>query len=61
VLIVCEGYATGSIHEATGQSVWHSTKRNLKAVALALRAKYPGFKKSSLQRMTTTRPRATPA
>jgi putative DNA primase/helicase len=46
VLIVCEGYATGaSIHEATGYPVVVAFNAgNLKAVALALRAKYPDLK-----------------
>jgi len=45
-LIVCEGYATGAtIHEATGQPVAIAFNAgNLEAVALALRAKYPGLK-----------------
>jgi len=43
VLLVCEGYATGaSIHEATGQAVAVAFNAgNLRAVAEALRAKYP--------------------
>lgn len=42
-LIVCEGLATGaSIHECTGQAVAIAfSAGNLKAVAMALRAKYP--------------------
>jgi putative DNA primase/helicase len=46
VLIVCEGYATGaSIHEATGHAVAVAFNAgNLKAVALALRVKYPALK-----------------
>lgn len=43
VLIVCEGYATGaSIYEATGHAVAVAFNAgNLRAVAEALRAKYP--------------------
>lgn len=46
VLIVCEGYATGaSIHEATGQAVAVAFNAgNLRAVAEALRAKYPALR-----------------
>ncbi|MEY5099200.1 MAG: hypothetical protein RJA36_1919 [Pseudomonadota bacterium] len=43
-LVICEGYATGaSIREATGYPVAVAFNAgNLEAVALALRAKYPG-------------------
>lgn len=46
VLIVCEGYATGaSIYEATGQAVAVAFNAgNLRAVAEALRAKYPALR-----------------
>lgn len=46
VLIVCEGYATGaSIHEATGHAVAVAFNAgNLRAVAKALRAKYPALR-----------------
>jgi len=46
VLIVCEGYATGaSIHEATGHAVAVAFNAgNLRAVAEALRAKYPALR-----------------
>ena len=45
-LIVCEGFATGaSIHECTGHAVAVAFNAgNLKAVAVALRSKYPAFK-----------------
>lgn len=46
LLIVCEGYATGaSLHEATGHAVAVAFNAgNLRAVAQALRTKYPGLK-----------------
>ena len=46
LLIVCEGYATGaSIHEATGHAVAVAFNAgNLRAVAEALRAKYPALR-----------------
>lgn len=46
VLIVCEGFATGaSIHECTGHAVAVAfNAENLKAVAVALRTKYPNLK-----------------
>lgn len=46
VLIVCEGFATGaSIHECTGHAVAVAFNAgNLKAVAMALRRKYPDLK-----------------
>lgn len=45
-VVVCEGYATGaSIHEATGLAVAVAfSASNLRPVAEALRAKYPGLK-----------------
>lgn len=46
VLIVCEGFGTGgSLHESTGHAVAVGfTAGNLKAVAVALRTKYPALK-----------------
>lgn len=46
VLILCEGFATGaSIHEASGHAVAVAFNAgNLKAVAVALREKYPNLK-----------------
>lgn len=45
-LIVCEGYATGaSLHECTGHAVAVAfNSGNLEAVAIELRAKFPGVK-----------------